>query len=126
MKDIERNIDHYKMLKENAECHRSDIRKHTERKKKLELEMEDFDREKKSTEDELSRFKEQHQKAVEFKHAIEIHKQQLDRLEHSQVQLQSNTTHRVSGNAEELKEKIQQFQTTIVRVVLVLVMGFFW
>ena len=116
IKDIERGVEHYKMLKEQAEGFQTDVRKQTERKTSLEKEMEQMEKEKQDLEAKLKEFHEKYREAEKVEQDIRTKKMRLEELERNRADVEADITRMMNCSADELEEEMKKFQSTKVRM----------
>ena len=116
IKDIERGVEHFKMLKEQAEGFQTDVRKQTERKTNLEKEMEQMEKEKQDLEAKLKEFHEKYREAEKVEQDIRTKKMRLEELERNRADVEAEITRMMNCSADELEEEMKKFQSTKVRM----------
>ena len=114
MKDIEKSVEHFKIRKEQAEEYRENVRRQTDRKNKLEAEIQQLLTERDELEKNLKHAHDRYREADQVK--IEIQKKQtrLEELERNRLELESDISRIISSSVDELEKEIQKFQLTKV------------
>ena len=123
MSKIENLVDQSKMRKEQAEEHRENARRQTERKNELEAEIQQLSKDRVELENSLKHANDQYREADQVK--IEIQKKQarLDELERNRKELESDISRILSSSLDELHLEIQKFQLTKVSSSILVILG---
>ena len=114
MKDIDKTVEQYKMRKEMADEYREEVRRHTERKTKMQSDVLQLERDKTELDAKLKRCQDQNREAEKIKNDIATTQLKLEELERNRKDLESDISRLLNSDAKEIEREIQKFERTKV------------
>lgn len=114
MKDIDKTVEQYKMRKEMADEYREEVRRHTERKTKMQSDVLQLERDKTELDAKLKRCQDQYREAEKIKNDIATTQLKLEELERNRKDLESDISRLLNSDAKEIEREIQKFERTKV------------